>query len=109
LFNEGYSASSGQTLGRLDLTAEAIRLGRLFCTLSPEREARALLALMLLQDSRRVARTSAEGDLIQLSDQDCSLWDRDQIAKGQTPVTQVLASGPPGPYALQAAIAAGRP
>jgi RNA polymerase sigma-70 factor, ECF subfamily len=65
-----------------------------------------LLALMLLQDSRRVARTSAAGDLILLSEQDRSLWDRDQIVEGQTLVTQVLLSGPPGPYALQAAIAA---
>jgi RNA polymerase sigma-70 factor (ECF subfamily) len=106
VFNEGYSASSGQTLGRPDLTAEAIRLGRLLCMLSPEHEAKGLLALMLLQDSRRAARTSPEGDLILLGDQDRSLWDRDQIAEGQALVTRALSSGPPGPYALQAAIAA---
>jgi RNA polymerase sigma-70 factor, ECF subfamily len=106
VFNEGYSASSGRTLGRSDLTAEAIRLGRLLCALTPEREARGLLALMLLQDSRRRARTSGEGDLILLSDQDRLLWDRDQIAEGRALVTQTLSSGAPGPYALQAAIAA---
>jgi RNA polymerase sigma-70 factor (ECF subfamily) len=106
VFNEGYSASSGQTLGRPDLTEEAIRLGRLLCVLTPEREAKGLLALMLLQDSRRAARTSPDGDLILLSDQDRSLWDRGQIVEGQVLVTQVLASGPPGAYTLQAAIAA---
>jgi RNA polymerase sigma-70 factor (ECF subfamily) len=106
VFNEGYSASSGQTLGRPDLTEEAIRLGRLLCALTPEREARGLLALMLLQDSRRAARTSPDGDLILLSDQDRSLWDRGQIVEGQALVTRVLAPGPPGPYTLQAAIAA---
>jgi RNA polymerase sigma-70 factor, ECF subfamily len=106
VFNEGYSASSGQTLGRPDLTEEAIRLGRLLCALTPEREARGLLALMLLQDSRRAARTSPDGDLILLCDQDRSLWDRGQIVEGQALVTRVLAPGPPGPYTLQAAIAA---
>jgi RNA polymerase sigma-70 factor, ECF subfamily len=106
VFNEGYSASSGQTLGRPDLTEEAIRLGRLLCALTPEREARGLLALMLLQDSRRAARTSPDGDLILLSDQDRSLWDRGQIVEGQALVTRILAPGPPGPYTLQAAIAA---
>jgi RNA polymerase sigma-70 factor (ECF subfamily) len=106
VFNEGYSASSGQTLGRPDLTEEAIRLGRLLCALTPEREARGLLALMLLQDSRRAARTSPDGDLILLSDQDRSLWDRGQIVEGQALVTRVLAPDPPGPYTLQAAIAA---
>ena len=106
VFNEGYSASSGESLGRADLAAEAIRLGRLLCALTPEREARALLALMLLQDSRRRARTSAEGDLILLSDQDRALWDRNQIGEGQALVTEALLAGPSGPYALQAAIAA---
>ena len=106
VFNEGYSASSGETLGRADLAAEAIRLGRLLCALTPEREAQGLLALMLLQDSRRTARTSARGDLVLLSDQDRSLWDRGQIVEGQALVTQVLLAGPPGPYPLQAAIAA---
>jgi RNA polymerase sigma-70 factor (ECF subfamily) len=106
VFNEGYSASSGETLGRPDLAAEAIRLGRLLYALTPEREARGLLALMLLQDSRRAARTSAQGDLILLSDQDRSLWDQGQIVEGQALVTQALLAGPPGAYSLQAAIAA---
>jgi RNA polymerase sigma-70 factor (ECF subfamily) len=106
VFNEGYSASSGDSLGRADLAAEAIRLGRLLCALTPEREARGLLALMLLQDSRRDARASADGDLILLGDQDRSLWDRQQIAEGQALVRDALMAGPAGPYALQAAIAA---
>jgi RNA polymerase sigma-70 factor (ECF subfamily) len=106
VFNEGYSASSGQSLGRADLAVEAIRLARLLCALTPEREARGLLALMLLQDSRRAARASADGDLVLLSDQDRSLWDRGQIAEGKALVTDALMSGPAGPYTLQAAIAA---
>jgi RNA polymerase sigma-70 factor, ECF subfamily len=106
VFNEGYSASSGRALGRPDLADEAIRLGRLLCLLTPEREAQGLLALLLLQDSRRAARTTADGDLILLTDQDRSLWNRAQIVEGQALVTRVLSSGPPGPYALQAAIAA---
>jgi RNA polymerase sigma-70 factor (ECF subfamily) len=106
VFNEGYSASFGPTLARPDLAAEAIRLGRLLCALTAEREAQGLLALMLLQDSRRLARTSTSGDLILLSDQDRSLWDRDQISEGEALVTQILSSGQSGPYALQAAIAA---
>ena len=106
VFNEGYSASSGESIGRADLAAEAIRLGRLLCALTLEREPVGLLALMLLQDSRRDARASADGDLILLSDQDRALWDRDQIAEGQALVTQALLAGPPGSYALQAAIAA---
>ena len=106
VFNEGYSASSGDSLARADLAAEAIRLGRLLCALTPEREARGLLALMLLQDSRRRARASADGDLILLSDQDRSLWDQRQIAEGQALVRDALMAGPAGPYALQAAIAA---
>jgi RNA polymerase sigma-70 factor (ECF subfamily) len=106
VFNEGYSASSGDSLGRADLAAEAIRLGRLLCALSPAPEARGLLALMLLQDSRRKARASADGDLILLGDQDRSLWDRGQIVEGQALVRDALMAGPAGPYALQAAIAA---
>ena len=106
VFNEGYSASTGETVERLNLTAEAIRLGRLLCALTPEREARGLLALMVLQDSRRIARISVSGDLVLLSDQNRSLWNRQEIAEGQALITQVLMSGPPGPYSLQAAIAA---
>ncbi|HEV2040316.1 MAG TPA: DUF6596 domain-containing protein, partial [Casimicrobiaceae bacterium] len=82
VFNEGYSASSGQSLTRLDLSGEAIRLGRLLVELLPEPEAIGLLALMLLQESRRAARTSPEGELVLLSDQDRSLWNRDQITEG---------------------------
>ena len=82
VFNEGYAASSGASLTRHDLSAEAIRLGRLLVELLPEPEAIGLLALMLLQESRRAARTSPSGELILLEDQDRSLWDRDQIAEG---------------------------
>ncbi|WP_372782772.1 RNA polymerase sigma factor [Phenylobacterium sp.] len=106
VFNEGYSASSGEVLARPDLAAEAIRLGRLLCSLTPEPEAKGLLALLLLHDSRRAARTSAQGDLVLLDDQDRALWDRSQIAEGAALVTEALSSGPAGPYALQAAIAA---
>jgi RNA polymerase sigma-70 factor (ECF subfamily) len=106
VFNEGYSASSGQSLTRLDLSGEAIRLGRLLVNLLPEPEATGLLALMLLQESRRAARTSPAGELILLSHQDRSLWNRDQIAEGATLVTTSLASQRFGPYTLQAAIAA---
>jgi RNA polymerase sigma-70 factor (ECF subfamily) len=106
VFNEGYSASSGQSLTRVDLSGEAIRLGRLLVELLPEPEAIGLLALMLLQESRRVARTSPSGDLILLNDQDRSLWQREQIAEGSELVTHALASGRFGPYTLQAAIAA---
>ena len=106
VFNEGYSASSGASLTRHDLAEEAIRLGRLLLDLLPEAEARGLLALMLLQESRRAARTSPSGDLIRLEDQDRSLWNRGQIAEGLALVRQALASGLVGPYALQAAIAA---
>jgi RNA polymerase sigma-70 factor, ECF subfamily len=106
VFNEGYSASSGQSLTRVDLSDEAIRLGRLLVALLPEPEAIGLLALMLLQESRRVARTSTTGDLILLKDQDRSLWNPNQIIEGSTLVTGALASGRCGPYALQAAIAA---
>ena len=107
VFNEGYSASSGGSLTRHDLSGEAIRLGRLLMELLPEPEAVALLALMLLHDSRRAARTSPTGDLILLEDQDRSLWNRDQIAQGAALVTRALSSGRVvGPYILQAAIAA---
>ena len=106
VFNEGYSASSGQSLTRVDLSAEAIRLGRLLVEMLPEPEAIGLLALMLLQESRRAARASPTGELILLNDQDRSLWNRDQIAEGSALVTRSLASRRTGPYALQAAIAA---
>jgi RNA polymerase sigma-70 factor (ECF subfamily) len=106
VFNEGYSASSGQSLTRVDLSGEAIRLGRLLVQLLPEPEAIGLLALMLLQESRRAARASPAGDLILLNDQDRTLWNRDQIAEGSALVTRSLASRRVGPYALQAAIAA---
>jgi RNA polymerase sigma-70 factor, ECF subfamily len=106
VFNEGYSASSGQSLTRVDLSGEAIRLGRLLVELLPEPEATGLLALMLVQESRRAARTSPAGELILLNDQDRSLWNRDHIAEGAALVTRSLASRRAGPYALQAAIAA---
>ena len=106
VFNEGYSASSGQSLTRLDLSGEAIRLGRLLVELLPEPEAIGLLALMLLQESRRAARTSPEGELVLLSDQDRSLWNRDQITEGSALVERALVSRRFGPYTLQAAIAA---
>ena len=106
VFNEGYSASSGQSLTRVDLSGEAIRLGRLVVELLPEPEAMGLLALMLLQESRRAARTSPSGELVLLSDQDRSLWNQDQISEGSALVTRSLASQRFGPYTLQAAIAA---
>ena len=106
VFNEGYSASSGASLTRPDLSAEAIRLGRLLVELLSEPEAAGLLALMLLHDSRRAARTSAAGELILLDDQDRSLWNRNQIAEGAALVERALASRRFGPYTLQAAIAA---
>jgi RNA polymerase sigma-70 factor (ECF subfamily) len=106
VFNEGYSASSGASLTRADLSAEAIRLGRLLVQLLPEPEAAGLLALMLLHDSRRAARTSPDGDVVLLEDQDRSLWDRAQIAEGAALAKRALASGRGGTYALQAAIAA---
>ena len=106
VFNEGYSASSGGSLTRHDLSREAIRLGRLLIELLPEPEAMGLLALMLLQDSRRAARTSPTGDLILLEDQDRSLWSRDQITEGVSLVARTLSSGQVGPYTIQAAIAA---
>ena len=106
VFNEGYAASSGEQVTRHDLSGEAIRLGRLLVELLPEPEAQGLLALMLLHDSRRAARTSATGEVILLDDQDRSLWNRDQIAEGSRLVEQALSSGRGGPYAIQAAIAA---
>jgi RNA polymerase sigma-70 factor (ECF subfamily) len=106
VFNEGYSASSGASLTRHDLCAEAIRLGRLLVELLPEPEAVGLLALMLLHDARRAARASSEGDLLLLEDQDRSLWNRAQIDEGRRFVEQAVASPGFGPYTLQAAIAA---
>jgi RNA polymerase sigma-70 factor (ECF subfamily) len=106
VFNEGYAASSGESLTRADLSEEAIRLGRLLLGLLPEPEVAGLLALMLLHESRRVARTSPEGELILLEDQDRSLWNREQIAEGKALVERALASRQLGPYTLQAAIAA---
>jgi len=105
VFNEGYSASSGASLTRHDLSEEAIRLGRLLVELLPEPEARGLLALMLLHESRRPARTTAAGELIVLEDQDRSLWNRQLIAEGIGLVEQALASRRFGPYTIQAAIA----
>ena len=106
VFNEGYSASSGASLTRHDLSGEAIRLGRLLVDLMPEPEAMGLLALMLLHESRRTARTSASGEVILLDDQDRSLWNRAQIAEGSALVERALASRSVGPYAIQAAISA---
>ena len=106
VFNEGYSASSGESLTRVDLSSEAIRLGRLLLELLPEPEALGLLALMLLQEARRAARASPTGELILLADQDRSLWNREQIAEGSALVERALASRRFGPYAIQAAIAA---
>jgi len=106
VFNEGYSASSGESLTRPDLSGEAIRLGRLLVELLPEPEAMGLLALMLLQESRRVARASPAGDLILLEDQDRSLWNREQIAEGKALAERARSSPRFGPYTLQAAIAA---
>jgi RNA polymerase sigma-70 factor (ECF subfamily) len=105
VFNEGYSASSGESLTRPDLSAEAIRLGRLLVGLLPDPEALGLLALMLLQESRRTARTSPTGDLVLLEDQDRSLWDRQAIAEGRDLVARALATQRFGAYTLQAAIA----
>jgi RNA polymerase sigma-70 factor, ECF subfamily len=120
VFNEGYAASSGAQVTRHDVSGEAIRLARLLVELLPalresqgapsssrgESEAQGLLALMLLHDSRRAARSSASGEIILLEDQDRSLWNRDQIAEGTRLVEQALSSGGGGQYAIQAAIAA---
>ena len=106
VFNEGYSAAAGTEVTRAELTGEAIRLGRLLTELQPEPEVIGLLALMLLQESRRAARTSPTGELILLENQDRSLWNREQIAEGVTLVEQALSSRRFGPYTIQAAIAA---
>lgn len=106
IFNEGYSASSGETHTRADLSAEAIRLGRLVLELHPDAEVMGLLALMLLHESRREARTSRDGEIILLEDQDRSLWNRDQITEGQQLIEQSLATRRFGAYTLQAAISA---
>ena len=106
LFNEGYWASSGDTLTRHDLSAEAIRLGRLLLTLIDDPEAVGLLGLMLLHDARRAARTRSDGELVLLEDQDRSLWNHDQIAEGAALVERALSSRRAGPYAIQAAMAA---
>jgi RNA polymerase sigma-70 factor (ECF subfamily) len=105
-FNEGYSASSGSSLTRVDLSAEAIRLMRLVVELLPEPEAMGLLALMLLHESRRTARTSPAGELVLMDEQDRSLWNREQVAEGSALVHRALTSRRFGPYTLQAAIAA---
>jgi RNA polymerase sigma-70 factor (ECF subfamily) len=105
IFNEGYTATSGDQLIRGELCAEAIRLGRLLVELMPdEAEAMGLLALMLLTDARRAARTTADGELVQLSRQDRTKWDRDLIAEGQAIVRACLRRNQPGPYQIQAAI-----
>ena len=106
VFNEGYSASSGASLTRHDLSSEGIRLGRLLVELLPEPEAVGLLALMLLQESRRMARTTPSGDLVLLENQDRSFWNRDYIQEGLALVARALASARFGPYTVQAAIAA---
>jgi RNA polymerase sigma-70 factor, ECF subfamily len=106
VFNEGYAASAGATLTRHDLSTEAIRLGRLVVDLLPEPEAMGLLALMLLHESRRAARTSADGELVLLQDQNRGLWDRELIREGTRLVERALSSGRAGPYAIQAAISA---
>src|SRR5215218_1223367 len=106
VFNEGYSASAGDSLTRPDLSGEAIRLGRLLVALLPEPEAIGLLALMLLQDSRHEARTTPDGDLIPLEEQDRALWNRRRIAEGILLVRRALSQDRFGPYTIQAAIAA---
>jgi RNA polymerase sigma-70 factor (ECF subfamily) len=106
VFNEGYSAAAGAEVTRAELTGEAIRLGRLLTELQPEPEVIGLLSLMLLQESRRAARTSPAGELILLENQDRLLWNREQIAEGVALVEKALSSRRFGPYTLQAAIAA---
>ncbi|MGC3967235.1 MAG: RNA polymerase sigma factor [Pirellulales bacterium] len=106
VFNEGYSASSGDAHTRPDLSGEAIRLGRLVAELLPEPEVLGLLALMLLHESRRTARTTADGDIVLLEDQDRGLWNRTHIAEGNTLVERALATRAFGPYTVQAAISA---
>ncbi|CAM5678541.1 RNA polymerase sigma factor [Mycolicibacterium aubagnense] len=105
IFNEGHTASSGEVLVRADLTGEAVRLGRLLAELMPdEPEVLGLLALMLLTDARRAARTDAAGNLVLLADQDRSRWDRGLVAEGQALVRHCLRRNQPGPYQIQAAI-----
>jgi RNA polymerase sigma-70 factor (ECF subfamily) len=107
VFNEGYSASSGDAAIRKELCAEAIRVGRLICELLPgQHESRALLALMLLHDSRRMARVDGDGELVLLEEQNRSSWDREEIREGLELVDAALRAGAGGAYALQAAIAA---
>jgi RNA polymerase sigma-70 factor (ECF subfamily) len=106
VFNEGYSAVAGAEVTRAELTSEAIRLGRLLSELLPEPEVIGLLSLMLLQESRRIARTSPTGDLILLENQDRSLWNRKQIAEGVALLEKALKSRRFGSYTLQAAIVA---
>jgi RNA polymerase sigma factor (sigma-70 family) len=107
IFNEGYASTSGPTLQRADLTAEAIRLTRMIHRLLPDAsEVTGLLAMMLLTDARRPARTGADGSLIPMDEQDRSLWNAEYIAEGVALITDVLPRGPTGPYQLQAAIAA---
>ena len=106
VFNEGYAASQGASLLRVDLTAEAIRLGRLLLELLPDPEAKGLLALMLLQESRREARTSKDGEIILLGEQDHSRWDQKLISEGTALVEQAIQSRDFGAYTLQAAISA---
>jgi RNA polymerase sigma-70 factor (ECF subfamily) len=106
VFNEGYSALAGESHAQGDLSSEAIRLGRLLADLLPEAEVQGLLALMLLHEARRPARTSAEGELVLLEEQDRTLWNRELIAEGEALVEQALRSRNFGPYTLQAAISA---
>ena len=106
VFNEGYSASAGESLTRHDLSGEALRLGRLLVELLPEAEVVGLLALMLLHESRRAARTTSSGELVLLDDQDRTLWNREQIAEGCALVERALTGRRFGPYTLQAAVAA---
>ena len=106
VFNEGYAASSGESLTRPDLSGEAIRLGRLLVELLPEPEVTGLLALMLLHESRRAARTTPSGELILLDEQDRKLWNREQIAEGKELVARAVSSQRVGPYTVQAAISA---
>src|SRR5207249_429890 len=105
VFNEGYTASSGDRLVREDLCAEAIRLGRLLAELMPdEPEVMGLLALMLLVESRRATRTTPDGDLVLLAEQDRGRWDRDLVAEGQAIIRRCIRRNQPGPYQIQAAI-----
>jgi RNA polymerase sigma-70 factor (ECF subfamily) len=106
VFNEGYYATSGAALTRRDLSEEAIRVGRLLVELLPEPDAMGLLALMLLHESRRAARSTEAGDVVLLDEQDRSLWNREQIAEGTALVQKALAAGPVAAYTLQAAISA---